>query len=173
MQVRLELRYAMPDPRLPRTTDFLPPNLVSVTTDAAEGKRRADLAEMPLPGRLSSPFPIRRSGHGCRTATSNVGRACVPAGDRAGAERTRSPEASENGIPLSCTFVPGAWLATRMSAVADIWTTGRGPSGRASLHARQARTSVSRELSVFIRYRWVWLVHMKITGRRCAMGERK
>ena len=52
-------------------------------------------------------------------------------------------------MPLSCAFVPGAWLAIRIRAVADIWTTGRGPYGRTAAQARQARTSSSKELSVF------------------------
>src|SRR3546814_3956045 len=55
--------------------------------------------------------------------------------------RNRSPDASEKGTPLAWTLVPGAWLAMRIRAVADICRTGFGPSGRRSPHAQQARTS--------------------------------
>ncbi len=43
--------------------------------------------------------------------------------------RSRTPEASVQGVPLTCTFVPGAWLAIRIVAVVDTRRMGRGPNG--------------------------------------------
>ena len=59
--------------------------------------------------------------------------------------RNRSPEASVNGMPVTCTLVPGAWLASRMRALDEGLSTGRGwcGSGRPaglSTQMRQTRT---------------------------------
>src|SRR3546814_8176040 len=52
---------------------------------------------------------------------------------------------------LAWTVVPGAWLAMRIRAVADICRTGFGPSGRRSPHAQQARTSDNNDSRSFTR----------------------
>ncbi len=55
-------------------------------------------------------------------------------------------------MPEVCAFAPGAWLAISTRAVADIWMTGRGSNGGTSAHARQARTSASKESSAVARF---------------------
>ena len=41
--------------------------------------------------------------------------------------RSRSPEGSFHGIPVACTFVPGAWPTISTRAVVETRNTGRGP----------------------------------------------
>jgi len=55
--------------------------------------------------------------------------------------RRRSPEASFQGMPVSCTLVPGAWLMMSSFAVDEMRKTGRGPSGRDAAQILQARAS--------------------------------
>jgi hypothetical protein len=52
-----------------------------------------------------------------------------------------------------------------MRAVADIWTTGRGPNGKISAQARQARTCVNRASSVFTQCRWGLRAELETAGK--------
>src|SRR5712691_9669928 len=60
--------------------------------------------------------------------------------------RSRSPEGSFQGTPLSCTRRPGACPTMRTRAVGDARRTGFGGFGRCASQMRQARTSASRRL---------------------------
>src|SRR6266851_1748641 len=58
--------------------------------------------------------------------------------------RSRSPEASFHGMPLSCTRRPGACPTMRTRAVGEARSTGLGGLGRWASQIRHARTSASR-----------------------------
>src|SRR5712692_7609716 len=57
--------------------------------------------------------------------------------------RSRSPEGSFQGMPLSCTRRPGACPTTSTRAVGHARSTGFGGLGRCASHIRHARTSAS------------------------------
>ena len=61
-----------------------------------------------------------------------------------GQSRSHSPEASFQGMPDSWTLVPGAWPTITNFAVAEAWSTGRGPRGRCWVQSRHALISVNR-----------------------------
>src|SRR6267143_2108574 len=58
--------------------------------------------------------------------------------------RSRSPEGSFPGMPLSCTRRPGACPTMRTRAVGEARSTGLGALGRWASQIRHARTSASR-----------------------------
>src|SRR6267378_2115323 len=58
--------------------------------------------------------------------------------------RSRSPEGSFQGMPLSCTRRPGACPTMRTRAVGDARSTGLGGLGRWASQILHARTSASR-----------------------------
>src|SRR5882672_7432566 len=58
--------------------------------------------------------------------------------------RSRSPEGSFQGMPLSCTRRPGACPTMRTRAVGEARSTGLGALGRCASQIRHARTSASR-----------------------------
>src|SRR6266481_2430426 len=58
--------------------------------------------------------------------------------------RSRSPEGSFQGMPLSCTRRPGACPTMRTRAVGEARSTGLGGLGRWASQILHARTSVSR-----------------------------
>ena len=58
--------------------------------------------------------------------------------------RNRSPDGSFQGMPVACTFVPGAWPMISSRAVAEIRNTGRGPNGKCAAQTAQARASAAR-----------------------------
>src|SRR6266853_823284 len=58
--------------------------------------------------------------------------------------RSRSPEGSFQGMPLSCTRRPGACPTMRTRAVGEARSTGLGGLGRWASQIRHARTSASR-----------------------------
>src|SRR5713101_7898079 len=60
--------------------------------------------------------------------------------------RSRSPEGSFQGMPLSCTRRPGACPTIRTRAVGHARRTGFGGFGRCASQMRQERTSASRRL---------------------------
>src|SRR5712691_11481064 len=60
--------------------------------------------------------------------------------------RSRSPEGSFQGTPLSCTRRPGACPTMRTRAVGHARRTGFGGFGRCASQMRQARTRASRRL---------------------------
>src|SRR2546422_9101951 len=61
--------------------------------------------------------------------------------------RSRSPEGSFQGMPLSCTRRPGACPTIRTRAVGAARRAGCGGLGRCASQMRQARTSASRRLN--------------------------
>src|SRR5712692_7351322 len=61
--------------------------------------------------------------------------------------RSRSPEGSFQGMPLSCTRRPGACPTIRTRAVGHARRTGFGGFGRCASQMRQARTRASRRLN--------------------------
>src|SRR5690606_17398638 len=69
------------------------------------------------------------------------------AAGRSSHSRSRSPEASSQGMPDSWTLRPGAWPTMRTRAERAACSTGRGPMGRLAAQWRQARTSSSRRSS--------------------------
>src|SRR6266568_5167678 len=60
--------------------------------------------------------------------------------------RSRSPEGSFQGMPLSCTRRPGACPTMRTHALGHARRTGFGGFGRCASQMRQARTRASRRL---------------------------
>src|SRR6266702_5008481 len=60
--------------------------------------------------------------------------------------RSRSPEGSFQGMPLSCTRRPGACPTMRTRALGHARRTGFGGFGRCASQMRQARTRASRRL---------------------------
>src|SRR6266571_2776745 len=61
--------------------------------------------------------------------------------------RSRSPEGSFQGMPLSCTRRPGACPTMRTRALGHARRTGFGGLGRCASQMRQARTRASRRLN--------------------------
>src|SRR6266849_5870980 len=61
--------------------------------------------------------------------------------------RSRSPEGSFQGMPLSCTRRPGACPTMRTRAVGEARSTGLGGWGRWASQILHARTSASRRLN--------------------------
>src|SRR6202034_3270534 len=57
--------------------------------------------------------------------------------------RSRLPDSSVQGVPLACTFVPGACPAISSRAVAETRRTGRGPNGNTAAQTVHARASAA------------------------------
>jgi hypothetical protein len=53
--------------------------------------------------------------------------------------RSRSPDGSFHGMPVACTFVPGAWPMISSRAVVETRSTGLGPNGKEAAQTVQAR----------------------------------
>ena len=62
--------------------------------------------------------------------------------------RSRSPDGSSHGMPVSWTFRPGAWPIIRSWADRPACRTGRGPHGRWSAQCVHERMSSSSCVSV-------------------------
>src|SRR6266567_2275978 len=72
--------------------------------------------------------------------------------------RSRSPEGSFQGMPLSCTRRPGACPTMRTRALGHARRTGFGGFGRCASQMRQARTRASRRLKSAVLIRMLRLL---------------
>ena len=95
----------------------------------ADGQHQLDLRHQPPSAARARPARIRGAAAGrrpwhpgreSRTPSARWRSSCgrrTRRRDTPSQPRSRSPEASVNGMPERCTLVPGAWLAIRMRAV--------------------------------------------------------